>query len=357
MKVALISLGCAKNLVDSEGLLGRLVEAGDVEIVGDPDGADGVIINTCGFLQSARRESEEITDGFEKLPVHMNAANLAEEIQPRHGTSVRETIENNLNAVLEQAERTGRLILPHLNHPNFGYGITAEDLAHVTGERFFEVYNGHPGVRQQGDADHPSVDRIWDIANTIRIADLKAPPLFGLATDDTHHYHPKGMNQSMPGRGWIMVRSRYLTPESIIRAMQAGDFYASTGVILKDVRFERGTKTLEIEIEPDGDNLFTTHFIGTLAGFDPRSEERTDKEGKPIRTTRRYSPEVGRVLAVSEGPSARYTLTGEELYVRAVITSSAVHGRASFAGQLEQAWTQPVGWRERLGIEAATDGR
>lgn len=61
MKVAMISLGCAKNLVDTEGILGRLVEADDVEIVGDPDGADGVIINTCGFLQSSRDESEGIT--------------------------------------------------------------------------------------------------------------------------------------------------------------------------------------------------------------------------------------------------------------------------------------------------------
>jgi len=61
VKVALISLGCAKNLVDSEGILARLAEDGDFEFTHDPDGADGVIINTCGFLQSARRESEAIT--------------------------------------------------------------------------------------------------------------------------------------------------------------------------------------------------------------------------------------------------------------------------------------------------------
>jgi hypothetical protein len=302
-------------------------------------------------------ESEEITDGFEKLPVHMNATNLSEVIEPRHGRSVRETIENNLNAVLEQAEHSGRLILPHLNHPNFHYGITAEDLAHVTDERFFEVYNGHPGVRQQGDADHPRVDRLWDIANTIRIAQLKAPPLFGLATDDTHHYHTEGMQRSMPGRGWIMVRTRYLTPESIIRAMQAGNFYASTGVILKDVRFEHEEGTIEIEIEPDEDAIFTTHFIGTLVGYDPQSEERTDSEGKTIRSTRRYSPEVGQVLVTATGTSARYVLTGEELYVRAVIVSSAAHQRPSFEGQLEQAWTQPMGWRKRLGMDEATDWR
>jgi ribosomal protein S12 methylthiotransferase len=67
MKVALISLGCAKNLVDSEGILGRLIESGDIEIVGDPEGADGVIVNTCGFLQSAREESEEITAEMVRL--------------------------------------------------------------------------------------------------------------------------------------------------------------------------------------------------------------------------------------------------------------------------------------------------
>jgi len=296
-------------------------------------------------------ESEEITDGFEKLPVHMNAANLGEPIEPRHGSSVRETIENNLNAVLELAERSGRLILPHLNHPNFGWAVTAEDLAHVTAERFFEVYNGHPGVRQPGDGLHPDVDRFWDIANTLRIAELKAPPLFGLATDDTHHYHRSGMRQSMPGRGWIMVRARHLTPESLIRSMQAGDFYASTGVTLKDVRFAPETGTIEVEIEPDGDNLFTTHFIGTTAGYDSTSTERMDAEGRPVRTTRRYDESVGRVLATATGLTARYTLTGKELYVRARITSSAPHDRPSFEGQPRQAWTQPVGWRKWVKTE------
>ena len=61
---------------------------------------------------------------------------------------------------------------------------------------------------------------MWDVANTIRLAQLKSPPLFGLATDDTHDYHgDKGAN---PGRGWIQVESRYLSPEHLIRAIKAG---------------------------------------------------------------------------------------------------------------------------------------
>ena len=39
--------------------------------------------------------------------------------------------------------------------------MTAEDLAAVVAERFFEVYNGHPGVNHLGNEKHPSVERIW----------------------------------------------------------------------------------------------------------------------------------------------------------------------------------------------------
>jgi len=67
MKVALISLGCAKNLVDSEGLLGRLADTGDMDLTQDPEDADGVIINTCGFLQAAREESEDVTAEMVRL--------------------------------------------------------------------------------------------------------------------------------------------------------------------------------------------------------------------------------------------------------------------------------------------------
>lgn len=55
-KIALISLGCAKNLVNSEQMLYLLREAG-YDITGDSDGADAVIVNTCGFIDSAKSEA------------------------------------------------------------------------------------------------------------------------------------------------------------------------------------------------------------------------------------------------------------------------------------------------------------
>src|SRR3977135_2052057 len=53
---AFVSLGCPKNLVDSERMLGKLAQDGYV-LTPDADGADVVIVNTCGFIEPARQES------------------------------------------------------------------------------------------------------------------------------------------------------------------------------------------------------------------------------------------------------------------------------------------------------------
>ena len=55
-KAGIVSLGCAKNQVDAEMLLYNLKERG-FTIVNDPADADAVIVNTCGFIESAKQES------------------------------------------------------------------------------------------------------------------------------------------------------------------------------------------------------------------------------------------------------------------------------------------------------------
>ena len=294
--------------------------------------------------------SEEISAACEGLPVHLNATNIEEVISPLRGATVRETIEANVRAVEDQARRRGRDILVHLNHPNFGFAITAEDLAAVLSERFFEVYNGHTSVAQLGDGQHASVEYLWDVANTLRLVQFAAPPLFGLATDDSHDYH-EGSGDNRSGRGWVMVRARHLTPESLLAAMRRGDFYASTGVTLRAVQYDPQQGLLQVEIEPQGDQRYVTQFIGTLADFDPSSRPVTNEAGEPLRATRRYSADVGRVLAEVEGPHAQYRLTGQELYVRAVVTSSQPHPDPSYQGQRQHAWTHPVGWDRRVQAE------
>ncbi|MBC7371010.1 MAG: 30S ribosomal protein S12 methylthiotransferase RimO, partial [Bdellovibrionaceae bacterium] len=55
-KVHFISLGCPKNLVDSEIMAGTLLKEG-YEVVGDHNDADTVIVNTCGFIEDSKKES------------------------------------------------------------------------------------------------------------------------------------------------------------------------------------------------------------------------------------------------------------------------------------------------------------
>lgn len=286
-------------------------------------------------------QAEEITDAFEKKPVHINATNVQEKVVPRHGHSIQDVMRNNLRAVREQSERLGVPIVAHLNHPNFGWAVTAEDLAAVTEERFFEIFNGHPSVHQRGDAEHASLEAMWDIANTIRLQQLHAAPLFGLGTDDSHNYFNAA--GSTPGRGWVMVRAAAPTANAICAALEAGDFYASSGVELEDVTFADGLLALRIKAEPGV--RYVTEFRGSRRGVDLAAEP-VMKDGAAVAgVTLRYGPGVGEVMARVEGPTPRYRLRGDELYVRAVVTASAVPINPVWDGQQQQAWTQPVGWR------------
>src|ERR1044072_6477985 len=56
MKVGFISLGCPKNLVDSEVMMGELQQSG-YEITTDASEADTLVVNTCGFIDSAKQEA------------------------------------------------------------------------------------------------------------------------------------------------------------------------------------------------------------------------------------------------------------------------------------------------------------
>ena len=238
--------------------------------------------------------SEEISAAHQKLPIHLNASNIRELIKPPEGTNVYDVIQKTVDAVLAQRQRTGQPILAHINHPNFGWALTAEDIMRVRGEHFFEVYNGHPSVQNEGDVDRVSVERMWDLMLAFRLSRLGLGPMFALAVDDSHNYHEASTNKSNPGRGWIMVQAPDLTPPSLIAALEKGDFYASSGVVLRSV--ERSARGLRVEIEGEPGVSYVTTFFGTLRGFDPtRKPGRTPEKGNPI-VTGQYSEEIGAVL-------------------------------------------------------------
>ena len=265
-------------------------------------------------------QAEEITDGYQGKPIHMNAVNVKELIKPQGGNSVAEVMQNNLNQVYDQRQRTGQPMFPHINHPNFGWAVKAEDMLELKGERFFEVYNGHPHVHNYGDSVTIGMEELWDRLLTHYLRQGK-PLLYGLATDDSHNYLEHKVGLSNPGRGWIMVRAKELTPVALIEAMEAGDFYATTGVELKDVTYKKGK--LEVQVKPKAGINYTIQFWGP--------NESAEGESK-----------VGMVLKEVKGTKATYKLQAKDLYVRAKIISSKLQHNPFQEGDLETAWTQPV---------------
>jgi hypothetical protein len=242
-----------------------------------------------------------------------------------------------LGAVLRQEERLKQPMLAILNHPNWGGVVPVEDWQAVAGLLCFEVVNEVISIPDNiGDERRLSTDRLWDVALAARLSRLGLETLYGVAADDVHDV------QSAGGFGWIMVRAKDLSPESLIAAMKTGEFYASTGVRLKDVRRDPAAYTVEVDPEPGV--TYTIQFIGTLSGYDRSKEDAKDEKGDPLPPTLRYSNDIGKVLKEVTDTKATYTPTGKELYVRARILSSKARpgpGPKRLPAD-ETAWTQPM---------------
>ncbi|MBL8998239.1 MAG: PHP domain-containing protein [Gemmatimonadetes bacterium] len=234
---------------------------------------------------------EEVTDRFGEAPIHMNALGPSRLVEPQGGTSVVDVMRRNARAI-RAAEA-----VPHLNHPNFGWAVSADELRQVAELSLFEVFNGHPMVNNLGGGGVAGLEEAWDqILSSGKL-------LYGLATDDAHHFkRPEDPTAARPGQGWIVVRADTLTPAAILAAIERGEFYASTGVELRDYRVTPSEITLDIR---------TTAFSKYRVRF-------TGKDGKLLGE-------------VTTNP-ATYRIAGGEGYVRATVLES--NGA--------KAWTQPV---------------
>jgi hypothetical protein len=261
-------------------------------------------------------QSEEITDRYQDKPIHMNVTNVPSVIDPQGGNSVTEVMQRNVDAVLQLRKQTGRPMFPHINHPNFYNGISIQDIIDLRGEQFFEVYNGHPMVRNYGDSTHPGTEEMWDKIN-LAYLERNQPLLYGLATDDSHNYHQFGSAYSNAGRGWVMVKADSLTPTSLVHAMERGSFYATTGVVLNEVAVSGEFLTVSVAAQP-GVN-YNISFIGAVKG---NTETR--------------------VLSEVTGPDATFKIIKDLLFVRARITSDKLQVNPFQEYDVEKAWTQPV---------------
>lgn len=264
-------------------------------------------------------KSEEITSRFgpkREKHVHVNATNIQNVIGEQSGSTIAEVMQHAVDAVLAQRKSTGVPMFPHINHPNFFYSVSVQDMIDLRGEQFFEVYNGHPMVNNYGDSLHPGMEAMWDKIN-IAYRQRNQPLMYGLGTDDSHNYHQFGAAYSNAGRGWVMVRAESLDPASLINAMEAGDFYASTGVTLERMDFSNNWIDIAVKTEPGVQ--YTIELIGAKKGA---------KEAK--------------VFQKISGSSARFQVNRSYAFVRARITSTKRKPNPYQEGDFEMAWTQPV---------------
>ena len=283
-------------------------------------------------------QAEELTDRFQGVPIHINATNLKNYIPPQGGSSLATVIQNNVNAVIEQRKKTGQPMFPHINHPNFGWALKPTDMIQLKGEQFFEVYNGHPAVNNYGDAKHLSTVQIWDIINAYRVGIYKLPLMFGLATDDAHNYHQIAIGKSNTGRGWVMVKAPALSASSIIKAMEKGDFYSSSGVSLSSIQTTKESFSFKISTEKGV--TYKTWFVGTRNNF---------KNSKDVAKRNSLNPSaagIGEILGQTDSIEPKYNFKGDELYVRAHVVSSKKKSNPYSSGEQEQAWLQPISSRK-----------
>ena len=93
--------------------------------------------------------------------------------------------------------------MPHINHPNFRWAMTAAELRRRAEHRLFEIFNGHPEINMFGGGGVPGMEQAWDTILT------NGTLLYGIAVDDAHVFkQPGNPNGSGPGRGWVMVTRR-----------------------------------------------------------------------------------------------------------------------------------------------------
>ena len=189
-------------------------------------------------------EGVEITGSTKHRPAHVNAVNITKVLMPVKEATMGETLAADCRISKEHGREIGKPVFCHINHPNWLLSNTAEEMAAATLADAFEVVNGGGDCQTLGDEIHPSTDQMWDITNALRILRDKVPPLYGCGTDDTHHYHSDHPTRSNPGRAWVMVRAEALNADSITTAMINGDFYASTGVTLEEVHYDRQALSL-----------------------------------------------------------------------------------------------------------------
>lgn len=215
-------------------------------------------------------QGEEIT----MAAVHVNGLGLRELIYPSqpgksvYESEVTESRDERIRWAVERIAAQGGVA--HVNHPNYLWTLTIEHLLAAGDFGLLEVANGHQGSNNDGDETRPSTEVIWDALLTA------GRQVWGVASDDAHHFTTWGPERANPGRGWLQVEADSDRMTDILEALRQGRFYASSGLELDNYTVSGGELSLELAgdeatIEIVGqDGVVLDAVQGTRARFDLR---------------------------------------------------------------------------------------
>lgn len=253
-----------------------------------------------------------------KRVIHTTGLNVHGYIHPGFEyNSVTEVIQSQVDSIISGSG------LPILNHPNFRSGAHASQILPVQRLHLLELFNGHPSVYNWGlEGVHAPVETKWDSLLTL------GQKYFAVASDDAHHFDQFFPERANPGRGWIMVKSRILSSDSITNAIKRGDFYASNGVILKTISTTGNIFTVEVDSAVTMEELRSPYLTGNII-----------TDGKPGFIIE-FIGTNGRVLQQTEGMHANFNIDTAQLYTRCRVTYCRKRSEKKY--EMLYAWTQPI---------------
>lgn len=267
---------------------------------------------------------EEVSDHEHIHTTAMNISRLVPAQRPDPLSSITNNPFNNFKSYLMQKHTDSIRSaggIPILNHPNWESGASAADIQQVDRLHMIELYNGHPEVNNWGNELHASMEQKWD---SLLTAGRK---IYGVSSDDAHFFKDWDVDVSNPGRGWVMVQSKELTPDAITNAMAAGKFYSTSGVMLSEI--QKSKKKYEVTVDEEA----TYKAIESPFVVGHKSVKADD--GFFIE----FISDKGEVVKKIAGLEASFDITADMTYVRIKVTY--VRNRGTSNEQF-YAWAQPV---------------
>lgn len=252
--------------------------------------ADVSLTKSNDFLMIPGEEFSVQAEGF---PVHINGLGLHQYLKEiRKDVTREQIIQEHVDLILKAGG------VAQVNHPNWYGAFDHRQLRNIQGSSLMEIYNASSFCNDCGDNAHLSTEQIWDVLLS------EGKEIYGVATDDGHHYVNFEDKWDNPGRAWIYVHVLEMTEAEILRNLALGNLYASTGIEFEN--YSASKNVLNIKIKPKENLTYYIRFVG----------------------------KYGQIYEEVEGLEASYELTdsSENAYLRA----------KAIASDGTVAWTQPI---------------